>query len=214
MANWWYCAYSFARNWQLPFLNQRKGENDRRKYFMINLHERMLPTSQDRVARLNRALPLKTLVKKINNFFSKSVPLASRSIMCSCTAYSFKSVTPGQVWTTSIQIQEIQPFKNFNQLRRRRFGNCYSSACTYVYRRVEKRFDTGPCGHVAVYKMLVNLSLPTPYWPPLHPNADIRASWIVLLAPKYSRPSIARTPMARLPWLIRTRFWVPTKFFR
>ena len=26
-------------------MNQRKGENDRRKYFMINLHERMLPTS-------------------------------------------------------------------------------------------------------------------------------------------------------------------------
>ena len=40
-----YCAHSFARNWQLPFLNQQKGENDRRKYFMINLHERMLPTS-------------------------------------------------------------------------------------------------------------------------------------------------------------------------
>ena len=32
-----YCVYSFAWNWQqlLPFLNQRKGENDRRKYFMI-----------------------------------------------------------------------------------------------------------------------------------------------------------------------------------
>ena len=29
----------------MPFLNQRKGENDRRKHFMINLHERMLPTS-------------------------------------------------------------------------------------------------------------------------------------------------------------------------
>ena len=40
-----YCAHSFARNGQLPFLNQRKGENGRRKYFMINLHERMLPTS-------------------------------------------------------------------------------------------------------------------------------------------------------------------------
>ena len=39
-----YCADSFARNWQLPFLNQQKGENDCRKYFMINLHERMLPT--------------------------------------------------------------------------------------------------------------------------------------------------------------------------
>ena len=30
----------------------------------------------------------------------------------------------------------------------------------------------------------------------------------------YSRTSIARTPMARLPWLIQTRFRVPTKFFR
>ena len=32
-------------SYKLPFLNQRKGENDRRKYFTINLHERMLPTS-------------------------------------------------------------------------------------------------------------------------------------------------------------------------
>ena len=32
-----YCAHSFTRNWQLPFLNQWKGENDRRKYFMIKL---------------------------------------------------------------------------------------------------------------------------------------------------------------------------------
>ena len=28
----------------MPFLNQLKGENDRRKYFTINLHERMLLT--------------------------------------------------------------------------------------------------------------------------------------------------------------------------
>ena len=45
LSGYQYCAHSFARNWQLPFLNQRKGENDRWKYFMINLHERMLPTS-------------------------------------------------------------------------------------------------------------------------------------------------------------------------
>ena len=37
--------HSFARNSQQPFLNQQKGENDRRKYFTINLHQRMLPTS-------------------------------------------------------------------------------------------------------------------------------------------------------------------------
>ena len=37
---------TFAKNWQLPFLNQRKWDNDRRKYFMINRHERMLPTGR------------------------------------------------------------------------------------------------------------------------------------------------------------------------
>ena len=41
-----YCAHSFAGNWQLPFSNQQKGENDRRKYFMISCHERMLLTQQ------------------------------------------------------------------------------------------------------------------------------------------------------------------------
>ena len=34
------CTHSFARNWQLPFLNRRKGENDRRKHFMINLQKK------------------------------------------------------------------------------------------------------------------------------------------------------------------------------
>ena len=38
-----YCAHSFARNWQLPFLNQWKEQNDHRKYFMVNLHKRILP---------------------------------------------------------------------------------------------------------------------------------------------------------------------------
>ena len=38
-------AHSFILNWQLPFLNQWKVKNDRRKYLMINFHERMLPDS-------------------------------------------------------------------------------------------------------------------------------------------------------------------------
>ena len=33
------CAHSFPWNWQLPFLNLQKGENNCRKYFMINFHE-------------------------------------------------------------------------------------------------------------------------------------------------------------------------------
>ena len=32
-------AHSFAINWQLPFLNQQKGENGRRNFFMTKLHE-------------------------------------------------------------------------------------------------------------------------------------------------------------------------------
>ena len=39
-------VHSFARNWQLAFLNQQKGENDCSKNFMIDLHRRMLPTRQ------------------------------------------------------------------------------------------------------------------------------------------------------------------------
>ena len=35
-------AHLFANNWQLPFLNQRKGENRSRNYFMTKLHERIL----------------------------------------------------------------------------------------------------------------------------------------------------------------------------
>ena len=75
-----YCAHSFARNWQLAFLNQRKGENDRRKYFMINLHERMLPTSAGvepatswspvgrRIQLSHRGRHLKLVSKHICNF--------------------------------------------------------------------------------------------------------------------------------------------------
>ena len=34
------------------------------------------------------------------------------------------------------------------------------------------------------------------------------------LMSSYSKISMTRTPMTHLPWLIRTRFWVPRKFFR
>ena len=40
------CTHCFTSNLQLPFLNERKGENDHRKFFMINLHERILTTQQ------------------------------------------------------------------------------------------------------------------------------------------------------------------------
>ena len=33
------CAHSFTKNWPLSFLNQRKWENDCRKYFMISTKE-------------------------------------------------------------------------------------------------------------------------------------------------------------------------------
>ena len=36
-------AHSITSNRQLPFFNQRKGENGRRNYFITNLYDRMLP---------------------------------------------------------------------------------------------------------------------------------------------------------------------------
>ena len=40
------------------------------------------------------------------------------------------------------------------------------------------------------------------------------ADLLVIIGFIYSRTSIARTPMARLPWLIRTCFWVPRNLFQ
>ena len=53
LCDYQYCAHSFTRNWQLLFLNNRKRENYHRKYFKINLHERMLLTQ----LRLNPQTP-------------------------------------------------------------------------------------------------------------------------------------------------------------
>ena len=36
---------SFASNWQLPFLNQQKGENDPTNYFTIDFPPQKLPYS-------------------------------------------------------------------------------------------------------------------------------------------------------------------------
>ena len=36
------CEHTFASNWQLPILNQQKGENDCRNDFLINIHKSKL----------------------------------------------------------------------------------------------------------------------------------------------------------------------------
>ena len=46
------CAHSAARNWRMSFLNQRKGDNDCRKYFMINLHKNVAGPNGDPVSNL------------------------------------------------------------------------------------------------------------------------------------------------------------------
>ena len=40
-------AHSFDSNWQLPFLNQQKGENGHRNYFMTNLLEKNVAGLED-----------------------------------------------------------------------------------------------------------------------------------------------------------------------
>ena len=40
-------AHSFASNWQLPFLNQRKGDNGHRMFFMTNLLPRTCAGRED-----------------------------------------------------------------------------------------------------------------------------------------------------------------------
>ena len=46
-------VHSYASNWQLPFLNQRQGENSRTNYFMANLKERMLSDARTEPATVS-----------------------------------------------------------------------------------------------------------------------------------------------------------------
>ena len=49
----------FACNWQYPFLNHWKKENDDRKYFMINLHQSIGPGSNSRsLYQQSNSLPI------------------------------------------------------------------------------------------------------------------------------------------------------------
>ena len=73
-----YCAQSFARNWQLPFLNQRKGENSRRKYFRVNLHERMLRPGEGRTR--NPLITSRTRTQLIH--WGRRTPLKSGAMKC------------------------------------------------------------------------------------------------------------------------------------
>ena len=45
------------------------------------------------------------------------------------------------------------------------------------------------------------------------PEAESANHWATQTL-QYNKTSMTRTPMARLLWMIQTRFWVPTKFFQ
>ena len=107
-----YCAHSFARNWQLPFLNQRKGENDRRKYFMINLYERMLPTSAGvepatswspvgrriRLSHRGRLMQIRHFLEKhIDNFLISPWRYSLEAPHCPFFLFLHKNVCCGQL---------------------------------------------------------------------------------------------------------------------
>ena len=91
-------SHYFVSNWQLLFLNHRKGETGRRNYFMTNLHEIMLPDVRiepatvrilggawrDRMHNSNQTIPVQvqsTLCCQLPNICSL------RIIKCFCHTY-------------------------------------------------------------------------------------------------------------------------------
>ena len=69
-------AHSFASNWRLPFLNQRKGENGCRNYFMTNLHGRMLPDKRIEPATVCIRLSYPAWLMLL--FYMNNVPITRR----------------------------------------------------------------------------------------------------------------------------------------
>ena len=80
--SWPVLLHSFARNWQLSFLNQRKGMNDFRN-FMISLHERMLPGP----AGIN---PQSLIIRRT------CIQLIHRGHLCVLNAHTYQSSTGAQ----------------------------------------------------------------------------------------------------------------------
>ena len=76
-------------------------------------------------------------------------------------------------------------------------------------------FKNSPYGKIAKYFMLMSLYNIYIYILRMLRTCVIRATPVgTPIVNNYSRTSMARTPTARLPWLIRTHFWVPTKCSR
>ena len=68
-----YCAHSFTRNWQLLFLNQRKRENDRKKFsWPISTKECCRPGGDRTLFYFTNFITETRLFKYIENFTSKN----------------------------------------------------------------------------------------------------------------------------------------------
>ena len=93
------CAHSFAGNWQLPFLNQQKGENDHRKYFKIDHPKRILLDLLFRKSLMVRKENKKS--QKLCLYWKKMFKLSSVSISISIFFFFFWK------WYRIIQILTI-----------------------------------------------------------------------------------------------------------
>ena len=96
-------AHSFASNWQLSFLNQRKGDNGHRTFFLTNLLPRMCAGREDGICdrphtRRTRVRPRTTTAKKfksrrvVHAAERLTIPRSMSSVRYSLEAI-FKSLT-------------------------------------------------------------------------------------------------------------------------
>ena len=99
--SWASLLCGFASNWQLTFLNQRKGKNGHRNYFMTNLHERMLLCMRIEPATISipsrRASDQEMPVLVTCKFDEDWIKTEGVSVE---TVFRKKIITPGQVHVT------------------------------------------------------------------------------------------------------------------
>ena len=106
-----YLCIFFCKKLQWSFLNQPKGENDRRNYFMINLHGRILPNP----AGIQSATSLSPVWHALD-CATKADPLSSLPLLC---VHAFAS---------NWQLPFLNKMKRENDCSL--FGcHCYSELC-------------------------------------------------------------------------------------
>ena len=122
-----YHAHSFPRNWQLPFLNQWKGENDCRKY----AHYSLLKLDHISVHRNNPRVPF-GLCFAILHFICFVLEVGTSNPACSKAIKHSSSTSLGvPICSWMVNVKHVNNIKLHSSLKHSNPHSCIPNPCPH-----------------------------------------------------------------------------------